>query len=346
MENNTNIVTIVQSSALQEQTKNEIQNTFTPYMARIQEMDAKLSAVISQMSEGSEPLPEDIKMAEAIRKTAKATRLDAEKTKKQGKEDIIAKGRVYDAVYNLIESTSKLIESKANQIEKYYELKEKARLDGVEFERRDFLRQEKYAQFDVTFVAVREMSEEQWDSYVAQLDATLKAQAEAEAKAKEEAERIEMERIEAEKKREAERVAQLKAAEEARKLAEKKLAEEQKARAEAEAKARAEREKLEAEQKAERERLQAIAKKQQEEADRLRAEAEAKVKAEREVKEKAEAEIKARAKADDAVKLNHFVNQLKSIEFPLNLKDEKNIEAVNQAKQRIDAIINYFNNGK
>lgn len=355
------IVQIISSSPLQDETKIEIQNTFTPYMLRIQEIDAKLSAVLAQVDNGIEPQPEDIKLCETIRKAAKATRLDAEKTKKAGKEEIIAKGRVYDAVYNLIESTSKLIETKAERIEKYHIIKEKQRLDALEFERRELLRSERYFRFDSTFVNIREMSDEQWSAYISQLDLQLKAIEEEERKQRE-AEEARMKAEEEEQKRlddlEAERRKVLSDPKynfvnhhftDVRNMDEKywvdfvaqldKQIEERKAQEAARMKAEADAEKARQEAKKREQEAEAARMKAQKEADEARAKLEAKEKAEREARAKAEADAETLAKADDKTKIAELVKQLDAIQFP-DVKSAANKKLIDAARERITLISN------
>ena len=329
------IIKIIQESPLAVEQKSAIEQKFVPFIQRIGDIEKRLSAVLVQISEGQEPTKEDTEMAKIIRKALRDTRLDAEREKKEQKEEIIARGKVYDSIFKVIETTSKMLEIKANQIEKFHEIQEKNRLDNLENERREILRSERYEAFNHTFTNVRDMNDEAWQDYIDMLEAKIKAEEErkkAEAKAEEE-------RKQAEIKAEQERQEELKAAKLAAEKAKEAAAKAEAAAAEQRKKAELERAKAEAKAEEERKKAAAEIQRQKEIAAKLQAEKD-KIEAE---KKKAEDEAKARLKAGDQDKINYFVKQLQAIEYPENLKDETNIKSIAAAKEKIQQIINYFN---
>jgi len=349
---------IIYESPIEATEKTALASNFSPYFSRIGDVDRKLNELLNSLN-GSDPTKSDMELAGIIRKAARRNRLEAEDAKKKRKENILIEGRLIDSIYNLIKATSDVIESKAQEIEKFAEIQEKKRLDEIEAKRREILRQPKYIGFDTTFIDVRNMSSVAFDQYIEQMDATIKAREEeaarvAQMKAEEEA------RLKAEEEaREAQRQEELKKAQEEAEKA-------KKAQADAEAKAKKERDaleaKLEAERKAQAEKLEEqrkeAAKKAAElaaeaaklEAEKKRVEAELKAKQDAEkARQEAEAEaerqrlakIESDAKADDKTKLIAFKEQLKAIQFP-ELKSAQNNKVIATAKERIDAIVNYL----
>jgi len=367
---------IIAKSGIEEAKGQTILSVFEPYFAKLQDVDAVLRNLPTE-----EPTKEDMKLAYDSRQILKKIRTAAEKTKDEGKRNILIEGKLYDHLFGIIRDTTKPREAQFEQIEKYYEIKETNRLNALEAERLNFMRTN-YPETNTMFINLRQMDEVAWDNYVTDLEAAKQARLKAEA------ERIEAERLaaEAEKKRQEEeakklRIAQAelaKAQEAARIAAEQQEAERKRIEAErkraAEEMERIEREKQQAQQErqaaeqakqaAEQARIDAERKAIEIEKARLESEKQAELQ-KREFEEQAKkaeeqaAEL-ARIKAEqiaaqqaaqleqqrlknlnDSGKLIHFVKQLKAIDYP-TCEAEINRGHINLAKERITAIIAHF----
>lgn len=344
----TELAVIIEQSNLPMESTSKITATFTPYLAKISEIGQLLRPVLDRLEQGIEPSKEDIKIAELVGKLAKGNRVDATHKKTEVKERIVKEGRFIDNILRTIESGSSLIELDAKRVKDYHAIKEKKRLDTLEAERRELLR-ECYADIDHSFINVREMTEDAWENYKENCEAILKARKDIEAAriAKEEADRIAAEekaKADAEeRKRIEEENAKLKAEKEAKEKAdaeaeakrkiEAEKAEKEKARLQAEAEA-AKREAEEAAQKAAKAIEDARKEAEAKEAKRLKDEADAKAAAE---KAKKDAEEAAK-KADDKVKLQVFITQLEAVTYP-EMKSEANKALIELAKERITKIV-------
>jgi hypothetical protein len=170
---------IVQQSNIEPTKGQQMMQLFVPYFKRMDEVERKISVLPSE-----NPSKEDVAMAKAIRKALRDNRLEAERIKKQGKETVIIEGRLYDNLYNIIDNSSKPLEKRCEAIEKWHEIQEAARIEKV-YQERKTLCDEIGA--DTVFTNIRAMSDEQFDAYVAQVQAANAARIEAE--------RIEAERL-------------------------------------------------------------------------------------------------------------------------------------------------------
>jgi len=288
---------LIESSNLEVATVETLTGSFGEFFRRAEEWNAKAKAiVITDVSQTHE-----MKIAREARLALREIRLASEKVRKQLKEDSLRKGKAIDGMHNILKAIVEPLEQHLKEQEDYVELqqaKEKA------------LREQERSQIIAPYLdmlggplsfSLGDMTEEQWESYIAGVKARHE-QIEQE-KAKAEAERIERERKEAEERAKIE-AENAKLREEAEKR-EKQIAKE---KAEAEAKAKAEREKIEAERKKEADEaaakqaeIEAKAKAEREkiEAERKK-EADARRKLEQEKAEKEQAEAKAKADAEEA----------------------------------------------
>lgn len=296
------LLVIVEQSNIEPTKGQQMMQLFVPYFKRMDEVERKISILPSE-----NPSKEDVAMAKAIRKALRDNRLEAERIKKQGKETVIIEGRLYDNLYNIIDNSSKPLEKRCEAIEKWHEIQEAARIESV-YQTRKTLCDEIGA--DTVFTNIRAMSDEQFDAYVAQVQAANAARIEAE--------RIETERIAAEERKLDERMkirlkhlaannidgSLLQIREISDEQFEAFFMRQMETRRLAEA---AKQQAIEAAKKAEAERaeMERIYREKQQQADKERAELEARMKAERAESEAARAELaKAeQAKRDEATKL-------------------------------------------
>lgn len=295
----------------------QIKATFEPMAKMLAEFEQEYNNVIA---EASKNITSDVtKNAKRLRLDIAKVRIEAEKARKEQKEEYLRAGKAIDGVSNILKWAVTEKENKLKEIELYFENLEKQRLIDLQNTRAKLI--SKYLD-DAHERDLSSMDEDVWNAYFEskkkafedKIEAEKKAEQERIAREKAEAEERERVRIENERLRKEaeEREAQIakERAEAAAKQAEidAKIAAE---KAEAEAKFQAE---IEARRKIERE-LQA--KKEAE----AKAAAEAKAEAERIEAERIEAERK-KLEAGDLDKLDQLLNDLKSIEIPETKSDK------------------------
>lgn len=241
----------------------------------------------------------EMKMARAIRLTLKEIRVSAEKTRKSLKEDALRMGKAIDGVNNLLLAAIVPLEKHLEEQERYGERLAEAERLRLHAERAEAIAP--YVTPDQPLPVLTDLTQEQWDKYLA--DLVLLAEARVEAARKAEAERIAREQAEAaERERlriENERLRAEAAQREAKAKAEREAAE--KAQREAAAKAKAERDALEAAAKKEREEAERkLAAERAAAAERQRIADEAAAKERAAIQAKADAERKEAQAAMDA----------------------------------------------
>lgn len=234
------LVKVVETSGVEPQTATTLKESFLPFFEQAEEWKRKAeSLVVTDVSQVRE-----MKMAREARLALKEIRVNADKTRKELKEESLRYGKAVQGVYNVIEYLIAPIEKHLEDQEKYAEIQEAKRKAELNILRKNEI--QPFVEFIPYELNLGELSEEVYLKtlnnakilFQAKIEAEKKAEAERIAKEKAEAE--ERERIRIENKR-------LKAEAEAK---EKQLAEER-AKAEAERKARKEAEaKVIAEQKA------------------------------------------------------------------------------------------------
>jgi hypothetical protein len=305
---NTEIARITDAAGLnglEEQTKQTIIARFSQYMERIGEWEEKATAlVVTDISQ-----VDLIKQARETRLILKNIRVEADRVRKELKEDSLNYGRAVQGVYNAIEQRLSPIEEHLMKQEKFAEYAERDRMNALRAMRQDELKD--FQEYVPLSLDLATLSDEEYgkfrDMVHSQHDAKLARIAEEERQRKEAAEAAEKERqrlaaenaalIEKQKKimaaqREAARIADEKLAEE-RRIAAAELAKEREA-------VRIAKEKLEA----------AEAVRKQEESARANA---------LKVMQKAQAKA---ARAPDAAKLQTLANEIDAMVVP-SMKSEE-----------------------
>jgi hypothetical protein len=173
------LIQIVEQSQIEPTKGAQMMQLFVPYFKRMDEVERKISILPAE-----NPSKEDCEMAKAIRKALRDNRLEAERIKKQGKESIILEGRLYDNLYNIIDNSSKPLEKRCEAIEKWHEIEEAKRVEAIYQERKNMCDE---IGADTMFVNIRQMSDEQFQAFIDQINAANAAKAEAD--------RIEADRI-------------------------------------------------------------------------------------------------------------------------------------------------------
>ena len=242
---------------------------------------------------------DESKIDESLVKKAKRLKLDIAKirtttwkVKDNEKKEVLQRWNAIQACHNVIVKTIEDKEEELEKIVKYFENKEKERLNKLQKEREEEIKP--YIQEISDLIALCNMEEDKYKAFY------LMRKREFEEK-KELEEKLEKERIEKERLAEEERVKQIK----------------ENARIEAEAKVM--REKIEAEMKAKAD-LERVEKEKQEAIDKLKKEQEIKELAEKKRKEdeenaRIEAEKKVKEEKELLAKRQEFINYRDSLDF-------------------------------
>jgi hypothetical protein len=313
------LVQIVETTGLEQSKAQIILTSFTGFFEQAKEWETKAKAlVITDPSQKKE-----MQLARDARLALKEIRVNAEKARKELKEQSLREGKAIDGIANVIKAL-------IVPIEEYLEKQEKF-VENIEAERKARIYAERVSQIqpfieDINLFNIKEMSDEAFAkllegsklAFDARQQAIKKAEEERIAKEKAEAEERERTRLENEKlKKEAE-------------VREKAIAEERK-------KADEEKKKLEAQQAEERTKREKVERELKE-----RKEAEEKAKREAEAKAKKEAEVKAEAErqsrlAPEKDKIFAFAENIKKVDVPRNLSEPAQ-RIVNEAEKKLLAI--------
>jgi hypothetical protein len=252
MEPNNELVRVVTESGLENQTAEMLTSSFLPFFEKAKEWNEKAKAlVVTDASQVSE-----MKMARVARLALREIRIDADKKRKELKEDSLRYGKAVQGVYNVIEYLIAPIEKHLQDQEDFAKIQEEKRKSELAASRQMDL--QPYIEFVPYQVDLGSLTDEAWDKLLSGAKLQMAAKIEAERKAEEE-------RIEASRKDSEER--------ERIRLENERL---KAAAIERERLATIEREKAEAERKA----LEEKARKEREEAERVLADERAKAEAE------------------------------------------------------------------
>ena len=305
-ENNLNqaekeIAVVLRTTGVNEETTLSIKNTFMSFFDKVEPWieQAKMINVTS------EDQVEDMKLARALRLALRGVRIQADKVRKDMKDESLRYGKAVQGVYNIIEYTISPIEKRLEEQEKFAEIQEQKRKDALAEARLSEVNELIELGFIPDGYNYGNMSEEDYQRLL-KMGNKMKQEASAEAKRKEE-ERLAKEKAE---KEEQERIRK-----ENEKL--KKEAEERDrlAKIEAEKRAKEDAERIAKEEK-EREAHELQLKKEREAREKLEKE---KAEAERLEKERLEKEAETKRQAElspDKDKLIAFAKLLLNIEKP------------------------------
>lgn len=314
---------LVKETGLEDTKAHYILEQFQGYFKDAAELEAKAKTIV--VTDGTQLT--EMKQAREYRLALKQKRCDVENTRVKLKEQSLREGKAIDGIANVIKALIVPIEQYCETQEKFAEIAEAKRKAALTEERKTQLAQ---WNVDTSFYDLGSMPNEQ---YVALCTASEMAY---------------MQKIEAQRKAEADRIAQQKAEEEHKR----KLAEEndrlRKEAAENQAKLDAERKEREEKERAERAKQEAIRKEQE---AKLEAERKAKEEAEKklaDIKAKEEADRKAQAAADkkarrapDKVKLQKLIDDLCSIQYP-DVSDDELQQFVDDANNGVQDIVDFL----
>lgn len=314
---------IEEVKGLKPEVVNDLQKHFSNLFSQAKEWEEKSKEIVVKSVEDVEMMAR----AREARLMLKKIRVDAERIRKELKEESLLKGRAIDGVANIIKYLVIPVENRLEQEEKFIQLQEEKRLQDLADDRTKQLIQ---YEVDTTVYDLKLMQEEAFQTLLESSKIVYE-------KRQEELRKEEEARIEREKK---EREEQERIRLENEKLKAEALKREQelaKERAKQEEKAKKEREAMELKMKKEREAREKI-----ERELKAKKEAELRAKQEAEKKEKEEQKrLKAMQLAPDKDKLRVLAGELLKIEYPELQTDEgkKILEDVKVLMKKVNVYI-------
>ena len=317
----------------------QIRATFEPMVEMLSEFEGAYNRILSEFEQ--EGISKEITAnARRLRIDIGRVRIETDKIRKEQKEQYLRAGKAIDGVSNILKWAVQDKENRLREIEEYYEIQERIRLEQLQSDRAQRLlvyvvdahERDLSRLADDEFEALFAMKKKEYEDRIA-----AEKKAEEERIAREKAEAEERERIRQENERlkreaeERERIAKAEAAKRAKEEAAREL------------KAKKEREALEAKLKAEREERERIAQQERAERERLEAELKAKQDAERKAEAEREAMLQAELNKGDAAKLKDLIADLETLKTKYEFKSKRNKKRYEEVGLLLDKIINHLN---
>jgi len=315
-----------------------IRATFEPMVTMLQEFEDAYNSIVNASSK--EITKELINAAKRLRLDIGKVRIEADKLRKEQKEEYLRAGKAIDAVNNILKWAVTDKENRLKEIEDYFEIQEQERLEKLQSDRAAKL--SKYVE-DADERNLASMDEDVWNAYYNQKKRDYEDRIKAERKAEEDRKENErLDKLEYDRRVEIAPYAQfIKKAPELRTMEQKDydslLLNLKKSKADydnEQARIRKENERIKKEQEEQRKKIEAERRARDEKERKEREVFEAKLKKEREERQKAEAEIRAKKEAEeverkqaeeekrkaelapDKDKLLSFAARLEQIEIP------------------------------
>lgn len=332
------LVTVIKESHVEESTALTLQNAFTPFFNQANEWAEKVKSIV--VTDASQA--EQIKAAREGRLRLKEIRIQADKKRKELKEDSLRYGKAVQGVYNVIEYLITPLEKHLEEQERFVEIQREKIKTELRIKRESELAP--YSEFIPSAINLSEITEDDFQKIVS--GAKIQQQMKIDAEKKAEEERIIKEKAEAEE-RERIRLENEKLKAEAEERERIYKAEKEKAEAE-----RLEKEKILKEENEAREKALAVerekaAKEKEEQDKKLKAEAEAREKAENELKQKKAEEDRIKKEAEekekklklapDKDKLVEFSKLIDSISYP-EVSSPEAKQVIFEAKEMLNKV--------
>jgi len=165
-----------------------IRATFEPMVAMLQEFEDAYNSIVNASSK--EITKELINAAKRLRLDIGKVRIEADKLRKEQKEEYLRAGKAIDAVNNILKWAVTDKENRLKEIEDYFEIQEQERLEKLQSDRVNKL--SKYVE-DADERNLASMDEDVWDAYFGAKKKDYEDRIEAERKA--EKDRKENERL-------------------------------------------------------------------------------------------------------------------------------------------------------
>lgn len=324
------LLKIPELESLEKSKAEQIRQVFIPMANMLDEFETAYSQVLAEAKEG---ITKDVSArAKRVRLDIGRVRIETGKLKDKQKEYIKLEDRAIMGVHNIIVWAVKEKEDKLKEIEDYFEIKEKERLDSLQRSRVEQL--SRYVD-DAHLRTLSLMEEDVWQAYLLVKRNEYEDRVAAEKKAEEDriarekAYALEQEQIRKENERlrkeakERDRLAKIEAKKRAEEEA-KRLAAEKKERQIREEKERKEREAHEAALREERMKREAIEKEEREKRLKLEAELKAREEADRLAREEEEAKIQSELNKKDADKIKDLVSDISELKAKYSFSSAKN----------------------
>jgi len=332
------LVTVIKESHVEESTALTLQNAFTPFFNQANEWVEKVKSIV--VTDASQA--EEIRQAREARLRLKEIRIQADKKRKELKEDSLRYGKAVQGVYNVIEYLIAPLEKHLEDQERFVEIQREKIKTELRIKRESELAP--YFEFIPSGLSLADISEDDFQKILAGSKIQLQMKIDAEKKA--EAERLEREKIEAEEREKIrlENIKLKKEAEEREKLAEIERKKAEKEKLERDKKEIAEKEAREKDLAAEREKA---AKEKAESDKKLAAEMAERKRIEDELKKKEAEELRIRKEAEekekkaklapDKEKLVEFSKLIESIKLP-EVSNPEAKKAILESKEMLNKI--------
>lgn len=186
------LVRVINNAGVEQSTANMLQTAFIPFFDQANEWKTKAeSLVVTDISQTRE-----MQMARQARLALKDIRVQADKKRKELKEDSLRYGKAVQGVYNVIEYLIAPIEKHLEDQEKFAERQEERRIAVLQEERLAML--QPYLEFVPYATNYGALTDDAWQKMYT--GAKLQHEAKIEAERKAEAERIAREKAEAEER--------------------------------------------------------------------------------------------------------------------------------------------------
>jgi hypothetical protein len=186
------LVKVVETSGVEPQTATTLKESFLPFFEQAEEWKRKAEALV--VTDATQV--HDMKMARTARLALKEIRVNADKKRKELKEDSLRYGKAVQGVYNVIEFLIAPIEKHLQEQEDFVAIAEAKRKAELKASRE--MEIQPFAEFVALGLNFGEMTDE---DYAKTLNgAKLQLQAKIEAEQKSEAEKIAKEKAEAEER--------------------------------------------------------------------------------------------------------------------------------------------------
>lgn len=332
------LVTVIKESHVEESTALTLQNAFTPFFNQANEWVEKVKSIV--VTDASQA--EEIRQAREARLRLKEIRIQADKKRKELKEDSLRYGKAVQGVYNVIEYLIAPLEKHLEDQERFVEIQREKIKTELRIKRESELAP--YSEFIPSGLSLADISEDDFQKILAGSKIQLQMKLDAEKKAEDE--RIAKEKIEAEEREKIrlENIKLKKEAEEREKLAEIERKKLEKEKLERDKKEIAEKEAREKElaaerEKAAKEKAEADKKLAEEMAERKRIQDELAKKEAEELRIKKEAEEKEKKSklAPDKEKLVEFSKLIESIKLP-EVSNPEAKKAILESKEMLNKI--------
>ena len=189
------LVVVIESAKVEKAQKENALQAYQPFMQQLEDVRQQ-----SLKIDFASPTALDSKIARGLRLELVSVRTSAEKKKKERKETIILLGNLEDHATGVVVTSSKLMEAKLLEVEKFAEIRLQEQIDKTKAERLELLAP---FEVDTQYIPLGTLPQEDFNKLLADSELLFNARIEAENKKRDE--QIAREKAEQEDKAEQER---------------------------------------------------------------------------------------------------------------------------------------------